>query len=140
MGKAPESPKNNVGQLCYEVKFERDARHRAVLEVLDGSTVVAVAARFGVSRHSVHSWSRRYATQGLAGLADRSSRPDGCAHQMAPGLEARVVEMRLAHLGWGPGTSLSRMAAEGVGPHANGGYEPAGADGSADKGAAARAA
>jgi len=31
-------------------------------------------------------------------------------------LEARVVEMRLAHPGWGPRTILSRLAAEGVWP------------------------
>lgn len=93
-----------------------EQRHRAVLEVLDGAAVIAVAARYGVSRQSVHAWLGRYANGGLAGLVDRSSRPDGCPHQMPPGLEARVVEMRLAHPGWGPRTILSRLAAEGVGP------------------------
>ena len=52
-----------------------EQRHRAVLEVLDGAAVMDVARRFGVSRQSVHAWLRAYANRGLAGLADRSSRP-----------------------------------------------------------------
>src|ERR1700722_7769188 len=56
--------------------------HRAVLEVLDGSPVVEVARRYGVSRQSVHAWLRRYGSEGLAGLADRSSSPDGCPRRV----------------------------------------------------------
>jgi transposase InsO family protein len=93
-----------------------EQRHRAVLEVLDGAAVMDVARRFGVSRQSVHAWLRAYANRGLAGLADRSSRPDGCPHQMALELEAAVIEMRLAHPGWGPRTILSRLGAAGVQP------------------------
>ena len=93
-----------------------EQRHKAVLEVFDGATVTDVARRYGVTRQTVHAWLRRYANQGLAGLADRSSKPDCCPHQMAPDLEAKVVEMRLAHPGWGPRTILSRLAAAGVEP------------------------
>jgi hypothetical protein len=74
-----------------------EQRHKAVLEVLDGATVTDVARRYGVSRQSVHAWLGLYSNHGLAGLADRSSRPDGCPHQMLPALEATVVEMRVAH-------------------------------------------
>ena len=53
-----------------------EQRYRAVLEVLDGASVVAVARRYGVTRQTVHEWLRRYARDGgLGGLADRSSRP-----------------------------------------------------------------
>jgi hypothetical protein len=34
-------------------------------------------------------------------LADRSSRPDRCPHQVPPHIEARIVAVRRAHLGWG---------------------------------------
>ena len=83
-----------------------EQRYQAVLEVLNGATVTDVARRYGVARQTVHEWLRRYAAQGLAGLADRSSRPLTCPHQMAPELEARIVEMRRAHPGWGPRTIL----------------------------------
>jgi len=35
---------------------------------------------------------------------DRSSRPVTYPHQMAPEVEARIVEPRRAHPGWGPRT------------------------------------
>ena len=55
----------------------------------------------------------------LAGLADRGSRPGSCPHQMPPAVEARVVEMRRLHPGWGPRTILSRLARAGVTPRSS---------------------
>ena len=80
-----------------------EQRYRAVLEVLDeGASVIDVARRYGVARQTVHEWLRRYAEGGLGGLADRSSRPDSCPHQMPPAVEARVLWMRRVHPAWGP--------------------------------------
>jgi transposase InsO family protein len=93
-----------------------EQRHRAVLEVLDGAGVTDVAMLSGVSRKTVHKWLRRYAAEGLRGLADRSSRPDSCPHQMAAVVEARVVEMRREHPGWGPRTIRTRLGRQGVAP------------------------
>jgi transposase InsO family protein len=93
-----------------------EQRHQAVLEVLAGSTVGSVALRYGVARQTVHRWLRRYADGGLAGLVDQPSRPATCPHQMAPAVEARIVELRLAHPGWGPRTLGHRLALEGVTP------------------------
>ena len=94
-----------------------EQRYRAVLEVLDGAASVTDGARrYGVGRQTVHTWLRRYAAEGLPGLADRSSRPSNCPHQMPPPVEARVVEMRRQHRGWGPRTILSRLARAGVSP------------------------
>ena len=64
-----------------------EQRYRAVLEVLDeGAPVTEVARRYGVARQTVHEWLRRYASEGgLGGLADRSSRPASCPHQMPRG-------------------------------------------------------
>jgi transposase InsO family protein len=64
----------------------------------------------------VHGWLRRYATDGLGGLADHSSRPLSCPHQMPPELEVRIVEMRRAHPGWGPRTILVWLDRAGVSP------------------------
>jgi transposase InsO family protein len=94
-----------------------EQRYQAVLEVLnDGGSVTDVARRFGVARQTVHEWLRRYATDGLGGLVDRSSRPLSCPHQMAPELEARIVEMRRVHPGWGPRTILFWLDRDGVAP------------------------
>jgi transposase-like protein len=62
-----------------------EQRFQAVLEVLnEGAAVTDVARRYGVARQTVHDWLGRYAAEGLRGLADRSSRPLLCPHQMPP--------------------------------------------------------
>jgi len=91
-------------------------RHEAVLEVLGGTCVTEVARRYGVARQTVHRWLRRYAASGIAGLADDSSRPATCPHQMAAEVEARIVELRRAHPGWGPRTIAHYLGREQAGP------------------------
>lgn len=94
-----------------------EQRYQAVLEVLnDGATVTDVARRNGVSRQTVHAWLKKYANEGLAGLADGSARPLSCPHQMPPEVEARIVEMRREHPGWGPRTIAHQLAQDGVEP------------------------
>ena len=93
-----------------------EQRFKAVQEVLEGATVVDVARRNGVARQTVHDWLRRYADQGLAGLADRSSKPAGCPHETPAAVEARVVELRRAHSGWGPRRIVHQLGVEGVAP------------------------
>ncbi|MGE0307903.1 MAG: IS481 family transposase [Acidimicrobiia bacterium] len=94
-----------------------EQRYQAVLEVLnDGVSIVEVAARFGVTRQTVHRWLKKYAAQGLAGLVDGSNAPGSCPHQMAPAVEARIVAMRVEHPGWGPRTIGHWLAQEGVVP------------------------
>lgn len=92
-----------------------EQRYQAVLEVLnDGASVTVVARRHGVARQTVHGWLRKYAASGLAGLADHSAKPLSCPHQMAPAVEARIVELRRQHPGWGPRTILFWLAKEGT--------------------------
>ena len=91
-----------------------EQRYQAVLEVLEGAAVTEVARRFGVTRQTVHGWVARYATEGLPGLADKSSKPLSCPHQMAPEVEARIVELRRQHPNWGPRTILYWLREEGV--------------------------
>jgi len=95
-----------------------EQRYRAVLEVLDeGATVTDVARRYGVARQTVHGWLRRYAADGgLAGLVDRSSRPESCPHQMSAVTEARVLGLRRAHPGWGPSRIVWQLERDGMAP------------------------
>lgn len=94
-----------------------ELRYRAVLEVLDGAVISTVALRYGVSRQTVHAWLRRYARDGaVLNLEDRSSRPHGCPHQMAPALEARVLMLRDQNPRWGPTRIVYELTREGVVP------------------------
>ncbi len=92
-----------------------EQRYQAVLEVLnDGATVIGVARRNGVSRQTVHAWLKNYANAGLVGLVDGSAKPLSCPHQMAPEIEARIVELRREHPGWGPRSIGHELVRDGV--------------------------
>jgi len=90
-----------------------EQRYLAVREVLDtGATVTDVAARHGVDRRTLHRWLLRYANDGIGALAEKSSKPDRCPHQLSAVIEARIISMRTAHPGWGPRTILAKLRKE----------------------------
>lgn len=94
-----------------------EQRYQAVLAVIaEGVPVVEVAARFGVSRQTVHRWLRRYEGDGLAGLVDRSHRPPRCSHQMDPTVEVWLLEARRRHPEWGPRRLVHEARRAGVEP------------------------
>jgi transposase InsO family protein len=93
-----------------------EQRYRAVLAVKRGEPKIVVAAQFGVSRQTLHTWLTRYARDGLAGLIDRTHRPPSCAHQAPAEVETTVCELRREHPRWGPRRithELARSAPEG---------------------------
>jgi transposase InsO family protein len=90
-----------------------EQRLLAVREVLDSAAKITdVAVRYGVDRRTLHRWLVRYASDGMSALADKSSRPDRCPHQMTPAIEARIVDLRRAHPSWGPRTLLNKLRRE----------------------------
>ena len=94
-----------------------EQRYQAVLAVIAaGETVTDVAARFGVSRKTVHAWLNKYEAGGLEGLGDGSHRPRSCPHQMPALVEVALVEMRRAHPSWGPRRLVHELARAGVEP------------------------
>jgi transposase InsO family protein len=93
-----------------------EQRYRAVLEAAAGLPVTKVAARYEVSRQSVHAWIIRYREGGLGALADRPRRPDTCPHQVSAEIEAAVCEMRREHPRWGPLRLVHELAKTGVSP------------------------
>lgn len=78
-----------------------ERRLDAVRAVLAGAPVTEVARQVGVSRQSVHTWVGRYLAGGLAGLADRPSRPKVSPGRSAREVEAVVVELGREHPRWG---------------------------------------
>jgi transposase InsO family protein len=66
-----------------------------------------IAKAMGVSRKCVKTWIERFAAEGQAGLADRSSRPHSTPTRTSPQVEARVIALR-AELR----TGQDRLAAE----------------------------
>lgn len=72
-------------------------RQLAAERVLAGHKPGEVAKQLGVSRQTVHKWHRRFLEEGLAGLADRSSRPRTSPRRVPARVEARIIKARLEH-------------------------------------------
>jgi transposase InsO family protein len=94
-----------------------EQRYQAVLAVIaEGETVTGVAARFGVSRQTMHAWLAKYEAGGLENLGDRSHRPRSCPHQMRSDVEVVLAELRRAHPSWGPKRLVFELARREVDP------------------------
>jgi transposase InsO family protein len=94
-----------------------EQRYQAVLAVIsDGETVTSVAARFGVSRQTVHAWLGKYEAGGLEGLGDGSHRPRWCPHQVGSEVEAAIATLRSSHPSWGPRRLVHELGRRGVEP------------------------
>ncbi len=80
-------------------KLAPAGRALLVARVVEGRERRAhVAGAFGVSARTVSKWVRRWQVSGAGGLADRSSRPRRCPHQV-PGRTVRRIE-RLRRRRW----------------------------------------
>ena len=66
--------------------------------VNDRWRVADAASAFGISKPTVRKWIRRWQSEGVAGLADRSSRPNRSPRQIETSLEAEVRRLRLDRL------------------------------------------
>ena len=77
-------------------RLTEHGRKLAVDRVLGGHKPGEVGKQLGVSRQTVYKWVRRYLAEGLAGLADRSSRPRTLARLTPETVVASIVSMRLA--------------------------------------------
>jgi transposase InsO family protein len=53
-----------------------------------------IAKAMGISRRCVAKWIGRFASEGEAGLLDRSSRPHSCPRRTRPEVESAIVELR----------------------------------------------
>lgn len=81
----------------------------------EGANVRELCRRFGVSPTTGYKWLSRHEAAGVAGLEDLSRRPHGSPWRTAPGLEAAVMEVRLAHPAWG-GRKIRRVLERAGGP------------------------
>lgn len=61
-----------------------------------GYTIARAAEAQGVSRQTATKWLRRYRTEGIAGLADRSSRPRRSPRRLDQGAEHAILAARQA--------------------------------------------
>ncbi|QUQ68283.1 IS481 family transposase ISMva2 [Kutzneria sp. CA-103260] len=91
-------------------------RYRAVCEVLGGSPIGEVAARYGTSRQSLHTWRQRFQQEGMPGLADRSRRPRTSPSRVIAEIEALTCQLRRQHPRWGARRISHELGRHGADP------------------------
>ena len=74
----------------------------------DGWPLRRAAERFNVSHKTAERWAGRYREFGPAGMADRSSRPRHCPHQLPARTERRILGLRISRR-WGPARIAYRL-------------------------------
>lgn len=90
-----------------------DERFRFVLEYESGGFSMAeLCRRYSVSRRTGYKWVNRYLAEGVSGLEDRSRAPHDCPHSLDEKTEEAILQLRRAHMDWGPRKLRSVLLAE----------------------------
>jgi putative transposase len=78
-----------------------DERLRFIARLLDGETMTALCAEFGISRKTGYKMYDRYKEVGVRGLTDRSRRPYRHANQLPMQIEKTIVRLKREYPSWG---------------------------------------
>ena len=83
-----------------ERELDRNAARRLAIirHAREVTGNVAQTCRYyGISRQVFYTWYRRYETEGLAGLRDRSERPAHCPHETLPEVIEKIIFLRTTY-------------------------------------------
>ena len=80
-----------------------DEKLRFVFEYeRDEQTMRDLCASFSISRETGYVWLRRYRQYGVGGLVELNRAANSHPNQTCAEIEAAVLELRQAHMRWGP--------------------------------------
>ena len=89
--------------MPWKTSSVMDEKLRFVFEYeRDEQTMVELCARFGICRDTGYVWLRRYRQHGVRGLAELNRAARRHPNQTGAEIEAAVLELRQAHMRWGP--------------------------------------
>ena len=77
-------------------------------------TMEQLCEEFEISRPTGYEWLRRYEKGGIAGVVEKSRRPEHSPQRTAAGIEQRVVELRQQRPDWGARKLRVLLQREGV--------------------------
>jgi putative transposase len=78
-----------------------DLRVRLIQDYDDGESIAALAEIYGISRKTIYKWVDRHASEGVAGLADRSRAPLHYPGKVSQEVIDSIIAAR-QRWGWGP--------------------------------------
>jgi transposase len=89
--------------MPWKASSVMEARVRFVLEHEQGeATMTELCRAYEVSRETGYYWLRRYQADGVESLRDLGRAPLRHSNQTAAEVEVQVLELRRAHMCWGP--------------------------------------
>jgi transposase InsO family protein len=77
-------------------------RKEFVLKALETENFRALCAEYGISTKTGYKWKARLLEHGLAGLSERSRRPQGHAKELGETVVCEIIRLKHAHPSWGP--------------------------------------
>lgn len=87
------------------------AREALVFDVNNGMSVADAAATHGVARSCAYKWVGRYENEGLAGLEERSRRPEFSPKRVAQELVDELLKLKMRHPEYGPAKLVPMLEA-----------------------------
>lgn len=87
-----------------------DLRVRLIQDYEEGESLAALAEIYGISRKTIYKWLDRYATEGVAGLADRSRVPLHSPSKLSQEVIDSIIAAR-QRWNWGPRKLRVKLAA-----------------------------
>jgi len=89
--------------MAWKTSSVMEEKVRFVMEYERGEqTMRELCAGFGVSRETGYVWLRRYQRNGVEGLLELNRAPQRHPNQTREAVERAVLELRQAHMRWGP--------------------------------------
>src|ERR1700690_3819057 len=89
--------------MSWKTSSAMEEKLRFVFEYdRDEQTMTDLCRQFEVSRETGYVWLRRYRQYGAEGLLELNRAPERHPNQTAAGIERAVLELRQAHMRWGP--------------------------------------
>src|SRR3546814_17390002 len=95
--------------MPWKVTSEMDEKLKFIADCLrDEAPMTVLCARYGISRETGSVWKRRYAAEGVAGLAARSRAPPRPGAPTAAALVVRIIWARKRTPYWESGRASWR--------------------------------
>ncbi len=79
-----------------------DRRIEFAMKALSCSHFGELCQEYGISRKTGYKWRERFVAGGVAGMEERSRRPQGHANELSEAVVCEIIRLKNAHLGWGP--------------------------------------
>jgi putative transposase len=87
-----------------------DLRVQLIRDHDEGQSISALAEVYGISRKTIYKWLGRNEAEGVAGLADRSRKPQQCPGRLSEEVIAAIIAAR-HRWNWGPRKLRVKLAA-----------------------------